>query len=117
MDRIRGILLMGLLFTLVLGGCASGRARPLPGAFYTGQAAGYAGPIRLSVQIEGNRILDILILDHEDDPAVGGAAMEALREAVLAANGTDIDGVSGATESSRGFLAAVDEALHKALLP
>jgi fumarate reductase flavoprotein subunit len=113
----------GVLFALMAGGCLSGTVRSVPeeSRFYEGWGEGYEGPIHVSVQIAGTtrtslRILDMVIIDHQDDPAVGGAAMEALGEAVLASNGTDLDGVSGATESSRGFLAAIDDALQQALL-
>ncbi|MHB9293499.1 hypothetical protein Holit_02624 [Hollandina sp. SP2] len=123
MYRIRGMAVgCWVLVTFMAGGCLSGtvRSEPEESRFYEGWGEGYEGPIHVSVQIAGTsrtslRILDIVILDHQDDPAVGGAAMEALGEAVLASNGTDLDGVSGATESSRGFLAAIDDALQQVL--
>jgi fumarate reductase flavoprotein subunit len=124
MYRIRRIGVGGwVLFTLMTGGCLSGAAQavPIEPRVYEGRSEGYGGPIHVLVQTTGKtrnslRILDIAILDHQEDPLVGGAAMEILREEVLAANGTDLDGVSGATESSRGFLAAIDDALDQAIL-
>ncbi|MDR1301395.1 MAG: FMN-binding protein [Treponema sp.] len=110
-----------VLLSLIVGGCLSTQVVPVEPGIYEGRSQGYGGPIRVSVQTTGKtrnslRILDIVILDHQEDPLVGGAALETLREEVLAANGTDLDGVSGATESSRGFLAAIDDALDQAIL-
>ena len=42
--------------------------------------------------------------------------MEELLELVLETGSTDLDAVSGATFSSRGFLEAVDDALGHAIL-
>jgi fumarate reductase flavoprotein subunit len=81
---------------------------------YEGTAPGFRGWIRIAVRVDENGIAGI-DLDHEDDGEIGGAAMGELLELVLEGNSTDnIDAVTGATESSLGFLAAVDDALSKA---
>ncbi|MDR0689225.1 MAG: FMN-binding protein [Spirochaetaceae bacterium] len=107
-----------LLFVLSLGimaGCASSGARDDPGEFYEGFGEGYRGPIRLRVRIgPGGDIRGIEILDHGEDPLVGGYALEELLEAVLSTGSTDIDAISGATESSAGFLGAVEDAAARA---
>jgi uncharacterized protein with FMN-binding domain len=51
---------------------------------------------------------------HQDDVFVGSPAMEELAELVLEYNTAGLDGISGATESSAGFLAAVEDALSRA---
>ena len=108
------------LFVLSLGimaGCAglSSGNRDDPGEFYEGFGEGYRGPIRLRVRIgTGGDIRGIEILDNGEDPLVGGYALEDLLEAVLSAGSTDIDAVSGATESSAGFLEAVEDAAARA---
>ncbi|MDR2363868.1 MAG: FMN-binding protein [Spirochaetaceae bacterium] len=105
------------LFVLSLGilaGCAGlsfGNRGDDPGEFYEGSGEGYRGPIRIRVRIgPGGDIREIEILDHGEDPLVGGYALEELLEAVLSAGSTDIDAISGATESSAGFLEAVEDA-------
>jgi fumarate reductase flavoprotein subunit len=55
------------------------------------------------------------ILDHSEDEAIGGAALEELREKVLEYGSPGVDLVSGATVSSRGFLDALENALNKAM--
>jgi uncharacterized protein with FMN-binding domain len=99
----------------ILAGCAGLRFgnRDDPGEFYEGFGEGYRGPIHLRVAMgPGGDIRDIEILSHGEDPLVGGYAMEELLEAVLSAGSADIDGLSGATESSAGFLHAVEDAVE-----
>jgi fumarate reductase flavoprotein subunit len=81
---------------------------------WEGAAPGYRGPIRVRVSISGGQIQGIEIDGHREDPLVGGAAMEELLDLVLEYNSADLDAVSGATESSAGFLAAVEAALRSA---
>jgi uncharacterized protein with FMN-binding domain len=98
--------------------CSGLSFRPLgyrytPG-IYEGIAPGFRSQVRAAVQVDENGIAGIE-LSHDDDAEIGGAAMEELLELVLEGNSTeDIDVVTGATESSLGFLSAVDNALAKA---
>lgn len=106
------------IVTLMAGmvlGCLSfnAKANAYADGVYEGLGEGYQGPIRVAVQVGAGGILDIEIFEHEEDEFVGGAAMTELLEMVLDSNSTDLDAISGATESSVGFLAAVDDALKK----
>ena len=96
-----------------LGGCAGLPDAPR-GGVYDGVGEGYRGPIHVRVETgAGGGILGIEIRDHREDPLVGGLALEELLEAVLSSGSTHVDGVSGATESGAGFLAAVEDALSR----
>jgi len=69
--------------------------------------------VTVQVWMDGADIIEIVIIDSEDDRFVGGAAIEELIDLVVMYNSTDIDAVSGATESSKGFLEAVERAIIK----
>jgi fumarate reductase flavoprotein subunit len=84
---------------------------------YEGVGQGFRGPVYLLVQIDAAGIAAIEILEHEDDGQIGGAAMEELLALVLEAGFPDVDGISGATGSSAGFLAALEDALNQARMP
>jgi uncharacterized protein with FMN-binding domain len=71
--------------------------------------------VRLTVT--GGLIRDIEITEHGEDPALGGEAMAELVEQVLAYGPAETDVVSGATESSRGFLNALEDALRRGARP
>ena len=81
---------------------------------YPGSGRGYRGPVYVQVQTSSGEIEDIIITSHKDSIYPGAAAMEELLELVLETGSTDLDAISGATFSSRGFLEAVEDALGKA---
>lgn len=81
---------------------------------YEGTGSGYKGAVHVSVQVSPVGIEDIVITRHNETAYPGAAAMEELLDAVLETGSTDLDAVSGATFSSRGFLEAVDDALRQA---
>jgi Na+-translocating ferredoxin:NAD+ oxidoreductase RnfG subunit len=103
---------MAVLFSSCLGQSFILDAGYTPGT-YEGTGSGYRGPIRVSLQISQAGIEDITILEHEESAFPGLAAMEELLDLVLETESTDLDVISGATFSSRGFLEAVEDALKK----
>ena len=109
---LAGFILMAILSSGCAGTRAGGRAEPEQvDGIYEGSAQGYRGTIRVRVRMEAGTIMEITIVDSTEDGAVGGTAMEELADLVLLYNSTDIDAVSGATESSKGFLEAVENAI------
>jgi uncharacterized protein with FMN-binding domain len=97
-----------------LGSPSAREAGYAPGV-YEGDGSGYRGPIRVRIQVSSAGIDDIAIVSHQESGFPGLAAMEELLEQVLEIGETDLDAISGATYSSRGFLYAVEDALGKAL--
>jgi uncharacterized protein with FMN-binding domain len=94
-------------------GAAVQRTTEYQDGVYEGTGQGLRGPVAVRLRIEGGVIAELEILRHEEDKFGGGPAMEELAELVLENNSADIDFVSGATESSRGFLEAVEDALNQ----
>ena len=107
------VLASGILISGCLGPGLARESGLTPGV-YEGTGQGYRGPIHVQIQVSPAGIDDIVIVSHNDGAYPGGNAMEELLEAVLEYGSTDVDVVSGATVSSRGFLEAVDDALEKA---
>ena len=83
----------------------------VPKEFAIGQAAGYRGIIQVRIAMEQGVITEITVIESSEDSAIGGAAIEDLSDLVLMYNSTNIDAVSGATASSKGFLAAIENAI------
>ena len=77
----------------------------------TGEADGFGGKITATVVMSGDTITDVTFDGPDETPDVGGAALETLADEVVAANGTDIDTVSGATFTSQGCIDAAQAAL------
>lgn len=78
---------------------------------YDGAAQGFAGEIKVSVFIENDQITDITYQHEGETPSIGGSAMKSLRTKILKTQSTQIDAISGATYTSKGFLSAVETAL------
>ena len=105
-----------LLISGCIGSASFWEAGFTPG-IYEGSGNGHRGPIRVRVQISAAGIEDIVIISHREATFPGAAAMEELLDEVLGTGTTDLDAISGATFSSRGFLEAVEDALRKAFMP
>ncbi|MDR2783909.1 MAG: FMN-binding protein [Treponema sp.] len=114
------LLFLSFLCVSVITACAGSTSRvpedsPVaaePESVSEGTGQGYRGLIRVLVRSDSNGIQSIEVIDHHDDEFIGGAAMESLAESVVDSNSTDLDAVSGATESSYGFLEAVRNAIR-----
>jgi len=91
----------------------SRRTNFTPGV-YLGTGSGYRGMIQVRVQTSATGIDDVAIVSHQESNYPGLEAMLELMEQVLDTGDTDLDAISGATYSSRGFLWAVEDALEKA---
>ncbi len=80
---------------------------------YEGTAAGYKGDTTVSVTVESGIITAIEILDTDDDGAYFNLAAKTIVSAILTAQSTDVDAVSGATFSSNAIINAVADALDE----
>ena len=78
---------------------------------YTGTGSGFGGDITVTLTLEDGVITECSIDGPDETETVGGAALDELAEQVVAANGSEIDGVSGATYTSDGVSEAVANAL------
>ncbi|MFN2363866.1 MAG: RnfABCDGE type electron transport complex subunit D, partial [Halarsenatibacteraceae bacterium] len=83
----------------------------MPDGVYTGRAAGMIDEIVVEITVEDNELTDIKLMDHEETTYLADPAFERLKERVLTEQTTDVDIVSGATMTSRGFLAAIGNAV------
>lgn len=80
---------------------------------YTGIGDGYRGDVLVAVTITDGKISKIEVKSHVDDQEYFSRAM-GLIPSVIKRQTTGVDTVSGATYSSEGILAAIEDALSKA---
>lgn len=116
-------LLLALVLTLgMLTACGGGSdnagdsAEPSADAeTLEGVGEGFGGELKVQVVKEGDDIVSVEVLSHEesyDDLAEVKEAIDTLPGAIAEANGTDgVDGVSGATYTSDAIFEAVNNAL------
>lgn len=74
------------------------------------------GPVRVRVTFQGGKILEVTptaLPQGGRDRAIAAAAVPILHDEVLSAQGTDVDLVSGATLTSKGYLSSVQSAIDE----
>lgn len=80
---------------------------------YYGTGKGFAGSIKVKVDIAGGKIASISIVSTKDGDSYVKSA-SSLLDTIVEKQSTNVDTVSGATFSSRGIIAAVRSALSQA---
>ena len=84
---------------------------------YEGTGKGFKnGEIKVKVTITDGKIAKVELVSQEKQSYWETMNVASLFDDIVKANGTEIDGVSGATMSSNGVKAAVNDALSKALV-
>ena len=83
------------------------------GTVCEGTAEGRNGEIKVSVTLDENAAITDITTTAEETPGVGDVAIEQLTAQIIENQSIALDAVSGATLSSEGFLAAVEDALSK----
>lgn len=77
----------------------------------TGTAKGFGGEVTVTLTMEGDKVTACSIDGEKETPDIGGKALPELEKQIVAANGVEIDGVSGATVTSNAVKAAAAQAL------
>ena len=80
---------------------------------YTASAEGFDSDVTVTMTISGGKVTGVEIDASGETEAIGGAAAEELAANVLAANGGEFDGVSGATFTSDAVKAAVADIISQ----
>ena len=82
---------------------------------YEGTGTGFGGKINVKVTIQGGKIANVEVLSQTETEGVGGAALPEYVQRTLDKQSADIDVVTGATYTLKGYQEAVNDALSKAL--
>lgn len=117
MKRILAFLLT-VIMVVTLAGCskseqADAKESAIKDGVYEGIGYGKGGEIKIETTIVDDTITDIKVLSNNETPGFN-TAMDTLTESIIAKNRVDVDGVSGCTLTSKGFLEAVNAALTAA---
>ena len=67
-----------------------------------GKGNGFGGLITVTVTRKDGKITDVKAIGDQETQGIGSQAIEQLPQAIVKANSTDVDNVSGATFSSQG---------------
>lgn len=81
---------------------------------YIGRGLGIGTNLTVKVKYENGIIGDVTILANYETPGIGSKAVEQIPAAIVAANSTNVDTVTGATVTSVAIINAVNDALSHA---
>jgi len=96
-----------------LVGCGSSAG--LKDGKYTGEGKGNNGPIVLSVTVKDGKISEVVADSEKETDGIWEGAIQSISKAAVGKKSTEgIDTVSGATNSSKGIIEAINAALAKA---
>lgn len=79
-----------------------------------GTGVGMHGDVTVAVTFDNGKITDIKVVKQQENPVLSAKVFSELKDNVIATNSADLDVISGATFSSKGLLAAVQDAAKKA---
>ena len=81
---------------------------------YTAEAKGFASDVKVTVTLTETGIADVTLDVSGETPAIGGAAADALKAAILEKQSAEFDAVAGATVTSNAVKAALQKCLDEA---
>lgn len=81
---------------------------------YTGVGQGNNGDIKVEVALKDGKISAVKVVAHDETAGLCDEAIEKVPAAIVEANSADVDAVAGATNTSKGIMDAVKDALKQA---
>jgi len=86
-----------------------------PGTFLGTGYGGFAGDVLVYVTFSETAITDIVVGYHNETPSFALMTFGPMTDAVMAAQSTEVDMITGATESSIAFLRAIADATRQSI--
>lgn len=111
MKSLQKPLVLSMLSALAVSGSAD--AVPADGV-YRATAQGMGGPLEVTVRVESGRMVGVEVDASRETPGYGLEAGPEVAKRIAAAQSTEVDGVSGATVTSRAVKAAAEAAMREA---
>ncbi|MDW7740001.1 MAG: FMN-binding protein [Bacillota bacterium] len=87
----------------------------VPDGVYEGTAEGFLSPIVVEVEVSGGEVISISIINHEETAEYFVQSNPLVPERIIEEQTLDVDIITGATNSARGIVNAVRNALIGAL--
>jgi len=81
---------------------------------YLGEAKCFAGKIITEVYVTEGRISDIKVIKHQESNGWYEEVYMTLPREIISKQRLNVDAISGATKTSKGFIESVEDAIKKA---
>lgn len=82
---------------------------------YTGRGLGFGGYIDVEIEINNNKITDVSTVNHRETTGYYEEVYKEISKELEHSYNLNVDAISGATATSRGFLNAVKDAVSKSI--
>ncbi len=110
--KLSAAVAMSLVVGVSLAACGGSSSSTAASETKSGSADGFGGAVTATLTVDANgTITDCKLEGAQETESIGGAALEELSKQVVAANGPAIDGVAGATVTTKAVQKAVAAAL------
>ncbi|NMB39010.1 MAG: FMN-binding protein [Firmicutes bacterium] len=107
---------VSIVLLLILAGISVYFWLTIPGQIedgvYIGTAQGFGGEVELAATFADGNIVEIEVLSHSETPFVANQAFKKIISAIIEAQSTDVDVVSGATYTSNAVINAVNQIIE-----
>ena len=107
MKKLVNLLCVSLLFASLVG-CSKPEQTTI-----SKTVKGYGGDLSVDVTFENDKITKVEVTSHSETDGIGTRAIDELPSAIVNANGTEVDIVSGATVTSDAIITAVNLAVKE----
>lgn len=106
------LVLASLIAMTVIAGCSAGKYKD---GIYTGVGRGASSDIKVEVSVKSGKISEVKLVEQKETATlVQGVEDNIIPEIIKKQSTEGIDTISGATNSSKGVLDAVNQALESA---
>lgn len=81
---------------------------------YTAAGSGNNGPVTVSVELDAEEIKSVTVTEHKENPGICDKAISDVPAAIVEYQALSVDTISGATNTSKAILAAVEDCIAQA---
>ncbi len=107
-----GLLSSAMMLSLV--GCSSSSNGKYTAGTYTGTGKGHSSDVTVTATFSSSEITKVELDVSGETESIGGKAADELVQQIMDQQSSDIDGVSGATETTNAVKAALEDAIKQA---
>lgn len=106
--------ILAVALSLMMAVAGSALAENYTAGIYTASANGNNGPVKVEVAFSGDSIESVTIVEHGETAGICDVAVERIPAKIVEGQTLAVDTVSGATNTSKAILAAVEDCAAQA---
>ena len=114
--KLSAAVAMSLVVGVSLAACGGGSSSTAAGVTKTGSAEGFGGAVTATLTVDANgTVTDCKLEGAQETESIGGVAAPTLKDALMAAQSTEIDNISGATITTNAVKKAAASCIEQAM--